>query len=335
MEAMWKIIGHRQLLAFFETVQNSGQPRHAYLLSGPSQVGKKTLLRTFAQALLCQAELPRQGGPCGECTACLKVQHGTSPDVSRVRPAEGKKTIGVDEIRQLLRDAALRPQESRYRIFLLPDCELMTPEAANALLKTLEEPPQHTILLLSTNNEAALLSTILSRCQVLPVGLVASAEIKAALMADWGQTEEQARILSMLAAGRPGWAINASQDEALREQRLEWIAALVRLCSSSTAQRLSAAAKLAQDREHLEALLEVWLLWWREVLLVAEGGQPSGLLADEHLALALQSGGSAARAVIAAIQTALEQLEQNASARMVLETLALEFPTIQAQRARP
>jgi DNA polymerase-3 subunit delta' len=335
MKIMWKIIGHQHILAFFAAVQNSGQPRHAYLLSGPSQVGKRTLLRAFAQALVCQADSPRQDGPCGQCIACRKVQHGTSPDVSSVLPAEGKKTIGIDEIRQLLRDAALQPQESRYRIFLLPDCELMTIESANALLKTLEEPPQRTILLLSTNNEAAVPSTILSRCQVLPVGLVASAEIKAALIADWGQSEEQARILSILAAGRPGWAINASQDEALREQRLAWINALVRLCSSGVAQRLAEAAKLAQDREHLEALLETWLLWWREVLLVAEGRPPSGLLADEYAPLARQSGGSAARAAIAAIQMALEQLEQNAPARMVLETLVLEFPAIPLQRTRP
>src|SRR5262249_30261399 len=102
--------------------------------------------------------------------------------------------------------------------------------------------------------------------------------------------------------GRPGWAIKASQDESLREQRLGWIAALVLLCSSGTAQRISEAGKFAQDREHLEAMLEVWLLWWREVLLVAEGALPAGLLADEHLALARQIGGSAARAVIKGIQ---------------------------------
>ncbi len=335
MKAMWKIIGHQHILAFFETVQNSGQPRHAYLLSGPAQVGKRTLLRAFAQALLCQAELPRQGGPCGQCHACLKVQHGTSPDVTTVLPAEGKKEVGIDEIRLLIRDAALQPQESRYRIFLLPDSEMLSLPASNAFLKILEEPPQHTILLLSTNNEAAMLSTILSRCQVLPVGLVAPAEIKAALVADWGQSEEQARILSTLAAGRPGWAISASQDETLRDQRLGWIDALVRLCSGSTAQRMSEAAKLAQDRDHLEALLEVWLLWWRDVLLVAEGGRASGLLADEHLAFARQIGPRAARASIAAIQTALEQLEQNAPARMVLETLVLEFPARSATRARP
>lgn len=332
---MWKIIGHRHILAFFETVQNSGQPRHAYLLSGPSQVGKRTLLRAFAQALLCQAELPRQGGPCGQCSGCLKVQHGTSPDVSSVLPAESKRSLGVDEIRQLLRDAALQPQESRYRIFLLPNCELMTIEAANALLKTLEEPPQHTILLLSTNNEAALPGTILSRCQVLPIGLVTGAEIRAALVADWGQTEEQARILSTLAAGRPGWAISASQDETLCEQRIGWIATLARLCSLGAAQRLIEAAKLAQNREHLEALLEVWLLWWRDALLVAEGGMPSGLLAEEYTTFARQIGASAARAAVAAIQAALEQLEQNAPARMVLETLVLEFPARPATRARP
>ncbi len=333
MCAMWKIIGHRQLLAFFDTVQNSGQPRHAYLLSGPSQVGKSTLLRAFAQALVCQAELPRQDGPCGQCTACLKVQHGTSPDVSRVLPGEGRKEVGIDDIRLLIREGALQPQESRYRIFLLLNIERLSLEANNAFLKMLEEPPPHTIWLLSTDNEAAVLSTVLSRCQVLPVGLVTSAEIKAALVADWGQTEEQASTLSMLAAGRPGWAINASQDESLREQRLGWIAALVRLCSSSTAQRMSEAAKLAQDREHLESLLEIWLLWWREVLLVAEGGLPSGLLAEEHLAMARQIGGNVARAVIGGIQTALEQLEQNAPARMVLEMLVLEFPIIPLQRA--
>ncbi|HLZ60577.1 MAG TPA: hypothetical protein VKR06_26835, partial [Ktedonosporobacter sp.] len=161
---MWNIIGHRQLLLFFEHTQNSGHLSHAYLLAGPAQVGKRTLALAFAQAMLCTAtQTNSPGSPCGTCSACLKALNATHPDLNIIQPLENKKFLSIDNIRELLRAAMLQPQEGHFSIFLLPNAELLTLEAANALLKTLEEPAPHTILLLTATDEQLLPQTIVSR----------------------------------------------------------------------------------------------------------------------------------------------------------------------------
>ena len=166
---MWNIIGHQQTLTFFEHAQSLGHLAHAYLLTGPAQVGKRTLALALGQALLCikDAAAP-PGGPCGTCQACAKVQNGAHPDLRVVYPTESKTVLGIEEIRELIGAAALQPQEGRYSIFILPKAERLSIPAANAFLKTLEEPSPHTILFLTATDDQLLPPTIISRCQVLP-----------------------------------------------------------------------------------------------------------------------------------------------------------------------
>ncbi len=334
---MWNIIGHRQLLAFFEHAQRSGRLSHAYLLTGPAQLGKRTLALAFAQAILCTADQATPpGSPCGTCHACLKVQNGSHPDLSIIQPADGKKTLSIDSIRALLRAAALQPQESRYSIFLLPQAELLTLEAANALLKTLEEPAPHTILLLTATDEQLLPKTIVSRCQLLPVPLVNAKEIEAALVTQWNVAQERAQQLSILAAGRPGWAIAASQNPELEEQRASWFQSMATLCESSPTQRLKIAAQLAHDTENLDELISVWLLWWREALLASEGYHlPSSQENSQQARYFRPIPPAVAREVIEQMQEALRQLEQNANPRLVLEMLLLDLPSLQPEEKMP
>jgi DNA polymerase-3 subunit delta' len=326
---MWNIIGHRQTLAFFEHVQRSKRLSHAYLFTGPAQVGKRTLALAFAQAILCTAEQASPpNSPCGGCPACLKVQNGLHPDVSIILPDEGKKTVSVENIRALVRATSLQPQESQYSIFLLPNAERLTIESLNTLLKTLEEPAPHTILLLTAVDEQLLPRTIASRCQVLPLALVSAGEIETALIQQWGVPPERARKLSILAAGRPGWAINASQHEELEEERTSWFQTMAALCESGTTQRLKMAAKILHDTEKLDELLAVWLIWWRELLFASEGYQLSASQeSSQRERFGKQARPAEARRVIEHIQEAMRQLEQNANPRMVLETLLLELPS--------
>lgn len=326
---MWNIIGHQQTLTFFEHARASGHLAHAYLLTGPAQVGKRTLALAFGQALLCikDATIP-PGSPCGTCQACVKVQNGAHPDLRVIRPAEGKKALGIDEIRELIGAAALQPQEGRYSIFVLPRAEMLTNEAANAFLKTLEEPAPQTILFLTATDDQLLPATIISRCQVLPLGLVNTHEISAALVERRAISQEQAQELSVLAAGRPGWAIAASQNPELQEQRAAWFALMETICTSGPAQRMKIGATLARDTEQLDELLMVWLSWWREALLSLEGIPPSEGLRGYLSQYARQIPPETARQVIRQIQEAAQQLEQNAQPRLVVETLLLQLPQI-------
>jgi len=334
---MWNIIGHQHLLAFFEKAQKSRYLSHAYLLTGPAQIGKRTLALAFAQALLCAQEQARSpGSPCGVCPACLKVQSGSHPDLSIVEPEGGKKTVSIDTIRALLLAAALQPQVGRYNIFLLPDAELLSLPAANALLKTLEEPAPHTILLLTASDEQLLPTTIVSRCQVLSVALVNAQEIQAALVTRWNIPQERAQELSLLAAGRPGWAITASQNQELEAQRSSWFQIMATLCESGPTQRIKIAAQVVHDTEHLGDILSVWILWWREALLSSEGYHlPRSLEGHKRDQYTRQLEPLAARRVIEQIQEAQRQLEQNANPRLVLETLLLELPSLQDGKKLP
>ncbi|HLW01521.1 MAG TPA: DNA polymerase III subunit delta' [Ktedonobacterales bacterium] len=336
-QGMWNIIGHRQLLGFFEHAQRSQHLSHAYLLAGPAQVGKRTLALAFAQAMLCTAEdASPPGSPCGVCAGCVKVQNGSHPDLSVVQPEAGKKTLSIDTIRSLLRAAALQPQEGSYNIFILPNAELMTLEAANALLKTLEEPAPHTILLLTTVDEQLLPKTIASRCQVLLVSLVNAHDMQAALMERWDVDEARAQELSTLAAGRPGWAITASQNQELEEERASWFQMMATLCESGPTQRIKLAAKLIHDTERLDDLLAVWLIWWRELLLSSEGYKlPGSQESAQRERYARQIQPAEARAAIERLQEALRQLEENANPRFVLENLLLALPTFQAGAETP
>jgi DNA polymerase III subunit delta' len=328
---MWNIIGHHQMLAFFEHARQSGHLSHAYLLTGPAHIGKRTLTLAFAQAILCTAEQANPpGSPCGTCPSCLKVQSGAHPDLRVILPADSKKILSIDSIRELLRAAALQPQEGRYSIFLLPNAELLTLEAANALLKTLEEPAPHTILFLTAVDARLLPQTIVSRCQTMPVALVNATEIAAALVSRWNIAPERAHELSILAAGRPGWAIAATQNEELEEQRASWFQEMTTLCESGPTQRIKIAAKLVHDVEHLDELLSVWLLWWRESLLASEGYHlPKSLDSDKREQYARRVSPPVARYIIGQIQEGLRQLEQNANPRFVLESLLLELPSFQ------
>lgn len=327
---MWNIIGHQHLLAFFEHVQTSGHLSHAYLLTGPAHVGKRTLALAFAQAILCtEQHTDPPGSPCGLCQACAKVQNATHPDLNIIRPPEGKKALGIDTARELARLSVLQPQESRYNIFLVPSAELLTIEAANALLKTLEEPTPQTILLLTATDEQLIPKTIISRCQGLTASLVNIGEIRQALVTRRHITEELAATISVLSAGQPGWAIAASQNQALSEERSAWLQIMNTLCESGPAQRIKIAARLLHDTEQLSELLAVWLIWWREALLSSEGyllpNTPTGSQISKY---ARHIQPATARQVIEQIQEALRQLEQNANSRLVMETLLLALPSL-------
>ena len=334
---MWNIIGHQQTLTFFERARSSGHLAHAYLLTGPAQVGKRTLALALGQALLCKKDATTPpGSPCGTCQACVKVQNGAHPDLRVIRPAEGKKALGIDEIRELIGAAALQPQEGRYSIFILPRAEMLTNEAANAFLKTLEEPAPQTILFLTATDDQLLPATIISRCQVLPLGLVNAHEISAALVEHRAIPQEQAQELSILAAGRPGWAIAASQNPELQEQRATWFTLMETLCTSGPAQRMKIGATLARDTEQLNELLMVWLSWWREMLLFLEGvSSPEGQRGTHLSQYARQLRPDTARQVIRQIQEAAQQLEQNAQPRLVVETLLLQLPQVKDSSGYP
>ncbi len=321
---MWQVIGHEWAVGLLRRGLTNGRVAHAYLMAGPPQIGKRTLALNFAQALNCLG----QEVPCGECLSCRKIAHGNHPDV-RLIEATGA-SIKIDQIRAMQRAVSLSVHEGRWKVFILLGMERATTEAANCLLKTLEEPPSRVILVLTATATEALLPTIVSRCQVLQLRPLPIEMVQEALERRWGVEAERAELLARLSGGRLGWAVMASADEAVlrqRESRLEELRGLLR---QGRVERLNYASRLSRAPEAMREALNLWLSWWRDLLLI-KGGCSAQIANIDHQdilhAQAREYTLPQVKGFLRDLQAAVQQLEDNVNPRLALEVLMLHLPS--------
>ncbi|MBC8264748.1 MAG: DNA polymerase III subunit delta' [Anaerolineales bacterium] len=320
---MWEMVGHKWAVDLLKRALANERVAHAYLFTGPPQIGKGTLALNFAQALNCLDEEK----PCGQCLACNKIAHSNHPDV-QVIEGEGR-TLKIDQMRTLRREAVLSPLEGRWKVYIIQRMEQATAEAANCLLKTLEEPPSGVILVLTASESEALLPTIVSRCQVLNLRPLATETVQRALQERWGVDAERARLLARLSSGRLGWAVAASQDDAIITQREKRLDEMVELLGHGRVKRLEYAQQLSHNPEAAPELLHLWLSWWRDLLLKASGSSAGVINTDRENTLREQAQRFSlgqVRNFVEALRTAVWQLEHNANTRLTLEVLMLSLP---------
>lgn len=320
----WPIIGHQWAVALLSQAIESGQLSHAYLLTGPDGLGKTTLATTFAQALLC-------GGypsSCDECHACARIAANVHPDVWLVEPRDG--VLRVDQVRDVTREASRRPLEASHRVFILSHMEQAHPAAANALLKTLEEPPAHVVLILTAPSEDALLPTLVSRCQVLHLRPVPEDELVTALREQWGVDEERALLLARLSGGRPGWALRVQEDEgfwALRKQALELVTTFAQ--NPSRWLRLQESERWSkQDADARLDFLHLLQIIYRDMLVTLEGQTDALRNVDqrEHLtSLASRLGRQRVQKALATLIQTQRHLQTNVNVRLALDVLFLHM----------
>ena len=334
---MWQVIGQTRVVTLLQRSLEEGSLAHAYLLVGPPHVGKMTLALNLAQALNCQGT----ERPCGECASCQKIASANHADVQvigltqNVDSAEAKlrTEIGIDQIRQMQHSASLPPFEGKYKIFIIEGAEFLSIEAANCLLKTLEEPTGKVVFILLTTNDGLLPATVVSRCQRLELSPLAATEVETALNSRWGIEPQKAKLLARLSHGCLGWALSAASDDGLLQQRAEKMDRLLDIINADYEERFAYANQLAaqftQNRGLVQEVLDLWLDWWRDLLLVKIGC--SDIITnvdrlDKLVEIAEDYRLAQIKAFINSIQAAGEQLRQNANPRLVLEVLMLDMP---------
>ncbi len=327
------IVGHDWAVDMLSKAIELDRLVHAYLITGPSQVGKATLARTFAQALNCTS--PEQvDRPCGVCRSCTLIGTGRHPDVFVVKGEQGrrgKRTLKIDQIRELQKALNLTAAEARYKVAILDGFDNANANASNAFLKTLEEPPSYAVLILTALDPDLLLPTVPSRCQRVALRPVQTDLIREELERHMGVDKELSRKLAHLADGRIGWAIEAAKHPSLLVERSSRLALLHEALAKSRVGRFEIAAGLSRNPDDLMKLLRTWLSWWRDLAIVSIGGMQTTIAVNIDDAPTIQRlavDWNTQEVVRSLRQTdeAIWQLEHNANTRLVVENLLLKYP---------
>ena len=331
---MWQVIGQEKTLSLLDYGLKSDAIAHAYLLVGPRHVGKGTLATNLAQALNCESPAP----PCGQCRACQRIREGKHSDITPIG-LDSRTEIGIDDIRGLQRSANLPPYEGKCRVFIIDEAEYLSIEAANALLKILEEPPPRVVWLLLAADEERLLPTIVSRCQRLELKPVSPERVQDVLVNSHNVDDDKAKLLARLCRGRPGWALSALTDSDMLEQRSQRIDRLASLLTSGIEQRFAYAQELAgqfsQDRKAGWEITELWVDWWRDLMLIKGGCHEAIVNLDFEKVLKEQARDlslSEIRKFLTNLGLLQDAISKNVNPRLALEWLMLNLPRSESPR---
>lgn len=342
MNSWNNIVGHDWAVELLKGAIIHDRIGHAYLITGPRQIGKGTLARIFAMALNCQAD-KLEDRPCGQCRPCSLIENGRHPDVRLLLPeisGRGKYSIKIDQIRGLAQELSLTATEARTKVAIIKQFDAANASAANAFLKTLEEPPNNVVLLLTASDADTLLPTITSRCRTIALRPLSTRKVEAVLQTRYDTDPAQARLLAHLSNGRLGWAIEAAREQSLLAERDDQLSILKEVLGSSRVGRFSLADRLSRDPEKLPELLQTWLSWWRDAALMKwpnAGGSGDSHTQDhsqltniDHVAWLTQIvslfSASDTTASLKKTEKSIWALERNANARLVLENLFLSYP---------
>ena len=324
------LLGHRWVLDLLGRSLLQRHAAHAYLLIGPPQIGKFTTALAMAQLLLCETS---RG--CGECRPCRLAARRAHPDLHILEIPPDRKSIPIKDVHEFLHGVALKPLEAMRSVYIIRDAEDLADEGANALLKTLEEPPPDVTLILTAPDPHLLLSTIVSRCQLLTLRPVATEQIADHLVEALAVDPTHADAIARASHGHPGWAILAAQDTALLDARRERTSELLTLLRAGRLERLQEADNLAErwssHTDEVRDALDVWTDIWRDLWLVQldlRDRLRNVEQAEELAEVAPRIPAAAIRRALASTLETARILERNANARLALETYLLLLPRV-------
>ncbi len=317
----WAVIkGQKRVLALLRHAIERKRLPHAYLFLGPEGIGKKLTALTLAQALNCSEQ-----DTDFSCNSCHKISNGTHPDVIVIEPQE-TGNIKIEEIRQLQEQICYKPFEGRYKIWIIDQAQGLTPQAANCLLKTLEEPPENSIIILIASQPELLLPTVISRCQQVQFERLTPPVLKS-LLREQGIAPDSLEMAVALADGGLSKVNREKLDDfyAWREEMLDYLQGQ----KNTFADVFALGTKLAKNKNQIGQLIQLFNLWYRDLLVLKLGLNTASLVnQDKCSQLHEQAAGLGLPLIqqrLGIIQESFSALGYNANPRMVLENILLKL----------
>ena len=327
----WGLLGHEWAVEMLKQHLSHDSVRHAYIFTGPPGLGRRSLALRFAQALDCPNP-PAPGEACRKCKTCQQIERMQYADLAVIQAEKEGGTLKVEQIRSVRQSLSLKPYQGKYRLALFLRFQEANANAANALLKTLEEAPAHVILLLTADTVEQLLPTITSRCEILRLRPLPVERVEGYLK-ERGAEVESARLLAHISGGRPGYALRLMADKEVLDFRQKRLGEIQSLLKSNRRGRFAYAEKLTERkyeaRERFRETLLLWLSFWRDVLMRTAGSETPLTNVDfsgavdalaERLTLA------EVRKLVSDGEGAIDKLERNVNARLLAEVTLLDWP---------
>lgn len=322
----WKdIIGQRQLTDNLQNALQYNKISHAYLIQGEKLSGKRMTADLFARALQCECSGAR---PCNQCRSCRQAINGNHPDIIYIAH-EKPNVISVDNIRQQINaDIAIKPYSGPYKVYIMDEAEKMNVQAQNALLKTLEEPPEYAVILLLAARGETMLPTILSRCVTLHIKPVPDDRIKDYLMQKIHVPDYRASVCASFARGNMGRAIELASNEDFEHMKSVVLETMKNLADMELNQLAAEAKKISEEKFDTDDYLDLCFIWYRDVLLYKACGRSHIIFQEELSSIeeaARHYGYDGIERIFHSIEQARGRLKANVNADLTMELMLMDM----------
>ena len=318
------VVGHKDIINYIRNAVREDKVSHAYILNGERGAGKKMLANLFAATLLCEKGGP---DPCNECHSCRQAESGNHPDIIKVTH-EKPNSISVDDIREQVNNTIMiKPYQGPYKVYIIPQADMMTPQAQNALLKTIEEPPEYAVIMLLTENADTLLPTINSRCVMLKLRNIKDTLIKKYLMETMQVPDYKADMCTAFAQGIMGRAIMLANSEHFNEIRDEAVQLLKYINEMELSEIVQAVSRITAYKLEINDYLDIIMIWYRDVLLYKATKDMDKVVFKDQIKYikerAKRSSYEGIELIIESLEKAKARLKANVNFDLVMELLFL------------
>ena len=318
------VVGHKDIINYIRNAVREDKVSHAYILNGERGAGKKMLADLFAASLLCEKGGP---DPCNECHSCRQAESGNHPDIIKVTH-EKPNSISVDDIREQVNNTIMiKPYQGPYKVYIIPQADMMTPQAQNALLKTIEEPPEYAVIMLLTENADTLLPTINSRCVMLKLRNIKDTLIKKYLMETMQVPDYKADMCTAFAQGNMGRAIMLANSEHFNEIRDEAVQLLKYINEMELSEIVQAVSRITAYKLEINDYLDIIMIWYRDVLLYKATKDMDKVVFKDQIKYikerAKRSSYEGIELIIESLEKAKARLKANVNFDLVMELLFL------------